>query len=563
MQDDKQFFIVNKSQNEQIDHLTDFLGNTCFLHTINPKLCKLIEKMVDFLNIYHPDKICSANDSETYPMNYTLGATSPIDLDKFLENPTLSNDEIPFMADIMIGIFKFKNANYDKEKKFFNSDMTNFTNKMRDFLTHVNTLVVILANYNEKCRRSAQKRITSQKSKQETVTIPKKLKETYETVVPKYNIQFDFFKKHVLPRESVKESILPYYDMFVQLKQYDAKQFMSSKGVSIDVYVATDKVIKHHKTSYESKKSKKNYDGKPVINDTMLIIKVNKSVYRPVVNINYDGTNNPGGLTFGYDTKDELLCHLLTAIEYATIEDLKFEHVPFDMSIKNKKFGGCVIVSHDNDLQSYNLWIDLKLQHVEYTGILNSYNVAIMHHLTNGNFNNHSKLKKAYESPYAVNVHQVLSLYIVFQTAMTMRIKQLISQSKSIPNFQFACIECFRPECKKTSIYILNQKLDSNSFGIKCNFCKIAEFCLKCHLSSHAGDCEAPDEAIQEYILKNTRQCPGCRINIEKSEGCNHMHCTQCNTDFCWLCGVRYDRNEINNHYINNNSALTCLNLRG
>lgn len=35
--------------------------------------------------------------------------------------------------------------------------------------------------------------------------------------------------------------------------------------------------------------------------------------------------------------------------------------------------------------------------------------------------------------------------------------------------------------------------------------------------------------------------CPSCFIEIEKTGGCNHMRCRQCQNNFCWQCGS-FDR---------------------
>jgi len=38
------------------------------------------------------------------------------------------------------------------------------------------------------------------------------------------------------------------------------------------------------------------------------------------------------------------------------------------------------------------------------------------------------------------------------------------------------------------------------------------------------------------WILANTKRCPQCGTQIEKNQGCNHMTCSNCKHDFCWLC---------------------------
>jgi len=47
------------------------------------------------------------------------------------------------------------------------------------------------------------------------------------------------------------------------------------------------------------------------------------------------------------------------------------------------------------------------------------------------------------------------------------------------------------------------------------------------------------DPVLAKWAALNTKQCPGCRQLVERSEGCDHMSCV-CGADFCFLCGMDY-----------------------
>lgn len=91
-----------------------------------------------------------------------------------------------------------------------------------------------------------------------------------------------------------------------------------------------------------------------------------------------------------------------------------------------------------------------------------------------------------------------------------------------------------------------------------CEDCALA-FCAVC-LSSWHGDfvrCEPrdaaqlteEDQASLNFILKNTSPCPYCSVPCQKSHGCNHMTCPQCETHFCYLCGAWLNPDSPYQHY--------------
>eukprot|EP01129_Flabellula_baltica_P016709 TRINITY_DN9043_c0_g1_i1.p1 TRINITY_DN9043_c0_g1~~TRINITY_DN9043_c0_g1_i1.p1 ORF type:complete len:719 (-),score=194.76 TRINITY_DN9043_c0_g1_i1:38-2149(-) len=71
-------------------------------------------------------------------------------------------------------------------------------------------------------------------------------------------------------------------------------------------------------------------------------------------------------------------------------------------------------------------------------------------------------------------------------------------------------------------------------------------FCFTCHQEAHAPltcdqlaewekKCSGEDET-GHWVGANTKDCPKCRVSVEKNGGCNHMTCRQCGYEWCWLC---------------------------
>ena len=39
-----------------------------------------------------------------------------------------------------------------------------------------------------------------------------------------------------------------------------------------------------------------------------------------------------------------------------------------------------------------------------------------------------------------------------------------------------------------------------------------------------------------QVLIFSSRKCPKCASPIQKIDGCNHMACKKCKTEFCWIC---------------------------
>ena len=83
---------------------------------------------------------------------------------------------------------------------------------------------------------------------------------------------------------------------------------------------------------------------------------------------------------------------------------------------------------------------------------------------------------------------------------------------------------------------------------LECPLCHNS-FCLVCRTSPwHRGkrceefQAERGDEGASDALFKRftatqrLRQCPKCRFWVEKTDGCDAMHC-RCNLVFCYKCG--------------------------
>ena len=71
-----------------------------------------------------------------------------------------------------------------------------------------------------------------------------------------------------------------------------------------------------------------------------------------------------------------------------------------------------------------------------------------------------------------------------------------------------------------------------------CEKCK-QEMCRLCKKKYHIGLCKMPEREQILKTMKDCRPCPYCLEVISKIDMCDHMHCKQCENDFCYICSSR------------------------
>jgi len=105
-------------------------------------------------------------------------------------------------------------------------------------------------------------------------------------------------------------------------------------------------------------------------------------------------------------------------------------------------------------------------------------------------------------------------------------------------------LNCPTPDCDYAFLF------DPAGPRFDCPKCK-KSYCVSCktnwHFKQRCEEYKKKKEAQSDEVFfkfanqKNFKKCPQCHFWIEKSEGCNHMKCSRCQTLFCYRCGLRRD----------------------
>ncbi|CDQ57464.1 unnamed protein product [Oncorhynchus mykiss] len=124
------------------------------------------------------------------------------------------------------------------------------------------------------------------------------------------------------------------------------------------------------------------------------------------------------------------------------------------------------------------------------------------------------------------------------------------------------------PQCSQfTSLKGRTPSKADHKYKIQCTKCQFV-WCFKCQAPWHDGlkcrDYRKGDKLLRhwasviEHGQRNAQKCPRCKIHIQRTEGCDHMNCTQCSTNFCYRCGEKYRHLRFFGDHTSNLSVFGC-----
>ncbi|XP_029899250.1 probable E3 ubiquitin-protein ligase RNF217 isoform X3 [Aquila chrysaetos chrysaetos] len=142
---------------------------------------------------------------------------------------------------------------------------------------------------------------------------------------------------------------------------------------------------------------------------------------------------------------------------------------------------------------------------------------------------------------------------------------------------------CKKAVCEECLKRYLSSQVQLGQADIKCPITECSE-----HLDETTVLYNLPNDDIIKYkyflelsrIDSSTKPCPQCKhfttfrrrghiptpaklenkykIHIQRTEGCDHMTCSQCNTNFCYRCGERYRQLRFFGDHTSNLSIFGC-----
>ena len=256
-------------------------------------------------------------------------------------------------------------------------------------------------------------------------------------------------------------------------------------------------------------------DQKPIMS-TDLYLKCKKSISK--------SGRVGSGLAFIFEDKEYMLEVFRSAIENATISDLVIKdllhvnNMSTSVIVENKKISLNFLLPHANVDDSGT-----------YSGLFNSDDMEIL-----------SILASDAVIPNSLPLPYLGRYWAEYYLLVKNKIEELIDE-QPFENEHVCSIKC----CNKHNIFIARNYMHF----IVCNECHHQK-CVRCSEMYTSDHTCIPSLDLAEYIREGGVICPGCHVPVEKVEGCNHMTCSRCATEFCMLCGQKYAGPVAEHHYM-------------
>ena len=135
------------------------------------------------------------------------------------------------------------------------------------------------------------------------------------------------------------------------------------------------------------------------------------------------------------------------------------------------------------------------------------------------------------------------------------KLKELKQQMEQLKHDRYVVeIEMNKKIKKEEKAFIMRcQASGCNGFVNKSYKCELCEktTCSKClEISEENHECKPEKIESAKVIKEGSRPCPKCAVRISKTDGCNQMWCTNCQTPFDWVSGLELKNVQVHNpHY--------------
>ncbi|KAK4472755.1 hypothetical protein MN116_003978 [Schistosoma mekongi] len=73
---------------------------------------------------------------------------------------------------------------------------------------------------------------------------------------------------------------------------------------------------------------------------------------------------------------------------------------------------------------------------------------------------------------------------------------------------------------------------------------------VKCNAVWNSLKLKVDDAMSHKYINETCRHCPCCKSPTQKLGGCNHIHCSVCGFDWCWVCCEIWSGECLSSHWL-------------